>query len=79
MLQLVLPAVLQSEVLTQLHQGHGHQGTERTLELVRQRCFWPGMSADVAQWVQQCELCQQAKGATPVARRYGTLIGLSSE
>lgn len=69
-LQLVLPAILQPEVLTQLHQCHGHQGTERTLELVRQRCYWPGMSANVARWVQQCERCQQAKEATPVARSY---------
>ncbi|KAI5629816.1 hypothetical protein C0J50_7867 [Silurus asotus] len=69
-LQLVLPAVLQPEVLTQLHQCHGHQGTERTLELVRQCCYWPGMSANVAHWVQQCEWCQQAKEATPVARSY---------
>lgn len=69
-LQLVLPAVLRHEVLTQLHQCHGHQGTERTLELVRQRCYWPGMSADVAHWVQHCERCQQAKEAAPVARSY---------
>lgn len=69
-LQLVLPAVLQTEVLTQLHQCHGHQGIERTLELVRQRCYWPGMSADVAHWVQRCERCQQAKEAAPVARSY---------
>lgn len=33
-LQLVLPRVLRPEVLTQLHQQHGHQGIERTLELV---------------------------------------------
>lgn len=30
-----------------LHQHHGHQGVECTLELVRQRCYWPGMSVDV--------------------------------
>lgn len=34
-LQLLLPAVLKSEVLTQLHQCHGHQGIEQTAELVR--------------------------------------------
>lgn len=60
-LQLVLPAVLKEEVLTQLHQGHGHQGVECTTELVRQYCNWPGMFADVKQWVQSCELCQVTK------------------
>lgn len=34
-LQLVLPAALRPEVMTQLHQDHGHQGVERTLELIR--------------------------------------------
>lgn len=38
-LQLVLPVTLQSEVFTQLHEHCGHQGTERTLELVRQQCY----------------------------------------
>lgn len=40
-LQLVLPTPLRSEMLTQLHQDHGHQGIERTLQLVRQQCYWP--------------------------------------
>lgn len=69
-LQVVLPVALQPEVLTLLHQQHGHQGVERTLELVRQRCYWPGMSADVAQWVQKCERCQQAKDVAPIPRSY---------
>ncbi len=51
-LQVIVPVALQPEVLTSLHQHHGHQGVERTLELARQRCYWPGMSSDVARWVQ---------------------------
>lgn len=42
--QLLLPATLTEEVLTQVHQEHGHQGVERTLSLLRARCYWPGMS-----------------------------------
>ncbi|XP_068607149.1 uncharacterized protein [Brachionichthys hirsutus] len=60
-LQLVLPASLRQEVLNQLHQEHGHQGIERTTELIRQRCYWPEMSADIKRWVQECERCQVAK------------------
>ncbi|XP_076131023.1 retrovirus-related Pol polyprotein from transposon opus [Alosa pseudoharengus] len=59
--QLLLPEAMQKEALTQAHQQHGHQGTERTLELLRQRCFWPGMASDVARWCQLCERCQVAK------------------
>lgn len=35
--QMVLPDVLRREVLTQLHQQHGHQGIEQTRKLIRQR------------------------------------------
>lgn len=65
--QLVLPAVLKSEVLTQLHQEHGHQGIKRTTELVRQRCYWPAMSTEITQWCQECERCQSAKDIQPIA------------
>lgn len=67
-LQLLLPAVLVPEVLTQVHQEHGHQGVERTLALLRSRCYWPGMSTKVAQWCQACERCQVAKDRQPAAR-----------
>lgn len=67
-LQLVLPTVLKVEVLTQLHQNHDHQGVERTLELVRQRCYWPSVAEEVAQWCQRCERCQVAKETRPPAR-----------
>lgn len=37
--ELLLPECLKEKVLYQLHQNHGHQGMERTLELVRQQCY----------------------------------------
>ncbi len=64
-LQVLLPAAIKSEVLTQLHQQLGHQGVERTTRLVQQRCYWPGMSSDIARWCQECERCQCAKGDQP--------------
>ncbi|CAM4713469.1 unnamed protein product [Leuciscus chuanchicus] len=68
--QMVLPDVLRREVLTQLHQQHGHQGIERTGELIRQRCFWPGMSADITRWCQECDRCELAKDIRPAARGF---------
>lgn len=68
--QLLLPEAMQKEVLTQAHQQHGHQGTERTLELLRQQCFWPGMASDVARWCQLCERCQVAKDNHPAAQSF---------
>lgn len=68
--QLVLPDVLREEVLMQLHRQHGHQGVERTSELIRQRCYWPNMLADITRWCQECERCQLAKDNRPVARAF---------
>ncbi len=65
LLQIVLPESLQEEVLKQLHQGHGHQGIERTTELVRSRCYWPGMYKSVKKWCEECERCTLAKPAYP--------------
>lgn len=64
---MVLPIALKEEVLTCLHHEHGHQGVKRTSELVWQRCFWPGMMADVKRWCQEYEHCQVAKDVQPVA------------
>uniref|UniRef100_A0A8C6UTV1 Gypsy retrotransposon integrase-like protein 1 n=1 Tax=Neogobius melanostomus TaxID=47308 RepID=A0A8C6UTV1_9GOBI len=69
-LQLLLPASLREETLHLLHQQHGHQGMERTTELVRQRCYWPGMSNDIRDWVQECQRCQVAKDASQVSHSY---------
>lgn len=66
--QVLLPSSLKEEVLTEVHQKHGHQGVERTLELHCQRCYWPGMADDVAEWCQRCERCQVAKATRPPAR-----------
>lgn len=61
--QLLLPACLKEEVLQQLHNDHGHQGVERTTELIRLRCYWPGMGEDIKQWCQNCERCTLAKSS----------------
>uniref|UniRef100_A0A8C5C0T7 Gypsy retrotransposon integrase-like protein 1 n=1 Tax=Gadus morhua TaxID=8049 RepID=A0A8C5C0T7_GADMO len=70
LLQLVLPMSLKNQVLHQLHQEHGHQGVERTTDLVRQRCYWPGMHQDIKQWCLDCERCQVAKDTHPATRTY---------
>ncbi|XP_063731577.1 retrovirus-related Pol polyprotein from transposon 412 [Eleginops maclovinus] len=69
-LQLVLPMSLKNKVLNQLHQEHGHQGVERTTDLIHQRCYWPAMHQDIKQWCQECEHCQVAKNTRPAACSY---------
>ncbi len=52
---LVLPQCLCTIILNQLHDFSGHKGVERTTQLVRSRCYWPTLTADVAQYCNKCE------------------------
>lgn len=73
--QLLLPQCLQLEVLKSLHDGHGHQGIERTTSLVRRRCFWPFMQSDITRYCQNCNRCTLAKAVQPKIRTFrGGLI-----
>lgn len=63
--QLLLPTCLIDQVLKCVHDQMGHQGIERTLGLLRQRCFWGGMYEDVEQWVKRCQRCVLAKMPQP--------------
>ena len=60
--QLVLPQRFHSKVLWSVHDDMGHQGLEKTMELLRERVYWPTMAADACNWVSQCSRCQVAKG-----------------
>lgn len=63
--QLLVPGCLKSQVLESVHDSMGHQGIERTLELLRQRCFWVGIHEDVKQWIKKCERCVLTKMPNP--------------
>ena len=39
----------------------GHPGRDRTLRLIRDIFFWPGMSVDVEEFTAKCERCQRRK------------------
>lgn len=66
--QLLLPTCLTDQVLNNVHNQMGHQGIERTLGLLRQRCFWGGMYEDVEQWVKKCQRCVLSKMPQPKIR-----------
>ena len=60
-LQLVLPQKLRYDVFQALHDDLGHQGRDRTLSLVKQRFFWPGMDSFVREQVKNCGRCTRRK------------------
>lgn len=63
--QIVLPMCMKNIVMENLHDHTGHQGIERTVNLVKQRCYWPGMYNDIKDYCKKCERCCLAKLPTP--------------
>ena len=51
-------------IMKGLHNDIGHPGRERTTKLVRERLYWPGMTAEVDQWITRCERCLKRKSTT---------------
>ena len=73
--QLVLPQRYHKKVLQSLHNDLGHQGIDRTLDLLRERVYWPTMTQDANVWVNQCRRCQVAKGDYNTPKpKFGHLI-----
>lgn len=52
---------LRLQIIKELH-NEGHVGRDRTLKLVTDQDFWPGMRRDVERFVVRCVQCQTSKG-----------------
>ena len=73
--QLVLPQRYHKKNLQSLHNDLGHQGIDWTLDLLRERVYWPTMTQDANLWVNQCRRCQVAKGNYNTPKpKFGHLI-----
>ncbi|XP_030853177.1 uncharacterized protein K02A2.6-like [Strongylocentrotus purpuratus] len=54
--RVVIPITLRKEMKETLHTSH--LGIEGTLRRAREIIYWPGMNADVKQFIQTCEACR---------------------
>ncbi|KAL0200588.1 hypothetical protein M9458_003775, partial [Cirrhinus mrigala] len=72
--QLILPKRLRETVKTALHNDSGHLGFERTLQMIRERFYWPRMFQDVKAWCEQCERCCLRK--TPTVNVRAPLVSI---
>ena len=59
--RIVVPKVLQRETLDKIHQGH--QGIERCLLRMKYSVWWPGITSQLKQLIQNCGTC--CKNARP--------------
>ena len=73
--QLVLPQQYHRKVLTALHDHMGHQGIDRTLDLLREQVYWPSMAKDAQSWVTNCHRCQIASGRLQSAQTKNRSFG----
>ena len=64
--QLVLTEKYQKQVLKGLHDDMGHLGRDRTIDLVRNRFFWPHMADDVDKCIKKCSRCILRKNPVQV-------------
>ncbi len=58
-----VPEPLRQRVLTQVHYtpSSGHPGITATEHLLRNRFWWPTLSADTTQFIKQCNTCISSK------------------
>ena len=66
-LQLILPSHPTKKALNGCHNQVGHQGIVRTLSLLRERFYWPGMHKETILYVSKCQNCVKRKAIPDVA------------
>ena len=59
--QFVVPSEFRKLALSLIHDNFGHLGIDRSTVLMVDRFFWPKMSEEVRQYIQNCERCIRYK------------------
>ncbi|KAL1269106.1 hypothetical protein QQF64_031395 [Cirrhinus molitorella] len=60
---LYVPEPLRNRVLTQVHEtpSSGHPGITATIHLLKNRFWWPSLTADTIHFIRNCSICQTSK------------------
>ena len=62
--QLVVPPSHRDRAFQSIHDDVGHFGCAKTVELARQRFYWPGMLQDISERIKSCNRCVRRKTPT---------------
>ena len=60
-MQLVLPEAFRKQALQICHDDLGHLRVERTIDILRDYFYWPGMFTDMTEHVKHCDRCLKFK------------------
>ena len=61
--QILIPSMLRRKILNILHEGH--MGIQRCRNLARQTVYWPNIYNDIANIVNNCEICLKFRNSNP--------------
>lgn len=61
--RIVIPSSLRQDILEKLHEGH--QGITKCRRLAIQSVWWPGLSKNIKELIENCRVCCQAKRTHP--------------
>ena len=59
--QLVLPVRYRKRMVLACHDELGHLGMDRTLLILQDRVYWPGMAQDIREHIRMCGRCERFK------------------
>ncbi|MDA8040957.1 MAG: reverse transcriptase domain-containing protein, partial [Pirellulales bacterium] len=65
--QFVVPQVHRNVALDGCHREAAHQGQHRSLSLMKERFWWPGMARDLRNRIKKCGRCRKFEAAPPIA------------
>ncbi|CAC5396826.1 unnamed protein product [Mytilus coruscus] len=57
--KIIIPASMRKNMLNKLHEGH--LGIEKTRKLARDSIFWPGISAQITDFISKCSVCLESR------------------
>ena len=67
MFQFVVPQRHRGAALDGCHREAAHQGQCRSIALMQERFWWPGMTRDLRNHIKKCSHCRKYEAAPPVA------------
>ena len=65
--QFVVPQIHRNAALDGCHREAAHQGQSRSLSLMQEQFWWPGMARDLRNRIRKCGSCKKFEAAPPIA------------